>query len=84
MKEYGSAAPVLSDFSTLSDLDIMEDVLTSEPELDLELEPDVESTERSTLTVVRTHSKRVALSHRTVILAIRVITCHFAAHLLLA
>jgi hypothetical protein len=30
MKEYGSAAPVLSDFNSLSDLDIMGDIQTSE------------------------------------------------------
>jgi hypothetical protein len=30
MKEYGSAAPVLSDFNSLSDLDLMGDIQTSE------------------------------------------------------
>jgi hypothetical protein len=30
MKEYGSAAPVLTDFNNLSDLEIMGDIQTSE------------------------------------------------------
>ena len=60
MKEYGSAAPVLSDFSTLSDLDIMGEMQTADQEsgpgsgLESGLELGPGSMERSALIMVRT------------------------------